>query len=58
MRIWNGLRIGDIVTYNGNRYCIIKLYEIENKKVCDLQDYKTGETVLKEIIISECIKED
>ena len=33
MRIWNGLRIGDIVLYKGFKYYIIKLYEIENKRV-------------------------
>ena len=49
MRIWNGLRIGDIVLYKGFKYYIIKLYEIENKRVCDLKKYDTGEKILIQI---------
>ena len=58
MRIWNGLRIGDIVLYKEIKYCIIKLYEIKNKRVCDLKDYETGEKILIGIDIYECTKEE
>lgn len=58
MRIWNGLRIGDIVLYKGFKYYIIKLYEIENKRVCDLKNYDTGEKILTQINIYECMKEE
>ena len=56
MRIWNGLRIGDIVLYKGFKYYIIELYEIENKRVCDLKGYETGENILIRIDIYECVK--
>ena len=58
MRIWNGLRIGDIVLYKGFKYYIIKLYEIENKRVCDLKKYDTSEKILIQINIYECTKEE
>lgn len=58
MRIWNGLRIGDIVLYKGFKYYIIKLYEIENKRVCDLKDYETGENILIGIDIYGCMKDE
>lgn len=58
MRIWNGLRIGDIVLYKGFKYYIIKLYEIENKRVCDLKKYDNGEKILIQINIYECTKEE
>lgn len=56
MRIWNGLRIGDIVLYKGFKYYIITLYEIDNKRVCDLKEYETGENILIGIDIYECMK--
>ena len=57
MRIWNGLRINDIVKYNCNKYIITKLYIYENKRVCDLSSLNDYEkNILKEIEVCKCEK--
>lgn len=57
MRIWNGLRLNDIVIYNNEKYIIKKLYDNENKRVCDLATLQEPDkTLLFGISVYECIK--
>lgn len=57
MRIWNGLRLNDIVIYNNEKYLIKKLYDNENKRVCDLATLEEPDKILLfEISVYECIK--
>lgn len=57
MRIWNGLRLNDIVIYNNKKYIIKKLYDNENKRVCDLATLEEPDKILFfEISVFECIK--
>ena len=55
MRIWNGLRLDDIIEYKGKRYIITKLYEEKNTRVCDLTSYdKNNQEILKGVSVYEC----
>lgn len=56
MRIWNGLRVKDIVIYKDKRYIVEELYEINNVKCCNLISCD-GEEKVKEVDILECKKE-
>lgn len=57
MRIWNGLRINDIIIYNNKKYIIKKLYDEENKRVCDLATLDEPDKItLQAISVYECIK--
>lgn len=57
MRIWNGLRLNDIVIYNNKKYIIKKLYDNENKRVCDLATLEEPDKILLfGISVYECIK--
>lgn len=57
MRIWNGLRLNDIVIYNNKKYIIKKIYDNENKRVCDLATLEELDKItLHGISVYECIK--
>lgn len=57
MRIWNGLRVNDIVVYKGNKYIISELYEEDNTRLCNLTSYdKEKERLLKGVLVYECIR--
>jgi len=55
MRIWNGLNINDKVIYKGNIYIVSKLYEENEKRLCNLLSTEKNND-LKGIIVYECIK--
>lgn len=57
MRIWNGLRVNDIVVYKENKYIITELYEENNTRLCNLTSYdKENERLLKGVLVYECIR--
>lgn len=58
MRHWNGLKINDKVLYHKGEYILLKLYENNGKKVCDLHPIAPNGKDLKEISIYDCIRLD
>lgn len=56
MRQWNGLRINDKVLYHELEYLLLKLYEYNGKKFCDLQPLTKERETLKGISIYDCIR--
>lgn len=57
MRIWNGLRLNNIIIYNNKKYIIKKLYDEDNKRVCDLATLDEPDKItLQGISVYECIK--
>lgn len=58
MRHWNGSKINDKVLYHKGEYILLKLYENNGKKVCDLRPIAPNGKDLKEISIYDCIRLD
>ena len=54
MRLWNGLKLNDIIKYHEMVYRVIKLYELDNKRVCDLQSLSDNK-VINAISVYECM---
>lgn len=58
MRVWNGLKINDIVEYHELEYRVIELYENFDKRLCDLICISGNREVLKGISIYDCVRKD
>ncbi len=55
MRYWNGLKFGDYVMYHKKVYSVIKLYEKNNQRLCDLIS-TIDKITLKGISVYDCEK--
>ena len=57
MRIWNGLRLNDRIIYNNKKYIVKKLYDEDNKRLCDLATLEEPDkNAMQGILVYECIK--
>lgn len=56
MRIWNGLKVTDIVMYNNKKYRVKNLYIENDKRICDLTTFEDEEIIIKGVSVSECEK--
>lgn len=55
MRLWNGLKLRDYVTYHEKVYMVTKLYEENGNKFCDLLLLNTKQEI-NGISIYDCTK--